>query len=311
MRFAFNLKSSLAVFVLLGVLLSITITAQKSRLFERAWFNLREWRHADDWQARSLWLPDYRVVVEGRKIEGIDENLSALTYDPDRKSLFAITNGQPRIVELALDGRLLRSIELVGFSDCEAIEYIAPGVYVVANEREQRLLRVTLDDDTRSIDASHLQQITLGIDNDGSNKGFEALGYDRVRQRLFVGKERDPVRIYEIDGFPFSPTSKARFVHVNENRRRDARLFVRDLSSLSYDQGSGHLLVLSDESRLVLELDAKNRPVSTLSLSGGQHGLRYSVPQAEGLTIDEEGSLYIVSEPNLFYVFKKTGQNSD
>jgi uncharacterized protein YjiK len=40
------------------------------------------------------------------------------------------------------------------------------------------------------------------------------------------------------------------------------------------------LLALSDESRLVLELDV-GRPLSTLSLRGVQ-GLQATVPQAEG-----------------------------
>lgn len=46
-------------------------------------------------------------------------------------------------------------------------------------------------------------------------------------------------------------------MHVVQDRKRDRRLFVRDLSSLQFDERSGHLLALSDESRLVLELDVK------------------------------------------------------
>ncbi|MBC3925309.1 SdiA-regulated domain-containing protein, partial [Pseudomonas lurida] len=38
----------------------------------------------------------------------------------------------------------------------------------------------------------------------------------------------------------------------------------------------------------------------------GRHGLTKRVPQAEGIAMDDEGTLYLVSEPNLFYVFKKT-----
>ena len=90
-----------------------------------------------------------------------------------------------------------------------------------------------------------------------------------------------------------------------EDPKRDARLFVRDLSSLQYDEGSGHLLALSDESRLVIELNSDGRPISTLSLLRGQHGLDKSVPQAEGVAMDNQGRLYLVSEPNLFYVFEK------
>jgi uncharacterized protein YjiK len=90
---------------------------------------------------------------------------------------------------------------------------------------------------------------------------------------------------------------------------RDAGMFVRDLSSLQYDERSGHLLALSDESRLILELDVDGRPLSTMSISGGRQGLKKTVPQAEGIAMDDDGTLYLVSEPNLFYVFKKPTPN--
>jgi uncharacterized protein YjiK len=95
---------------------------------------------------------------------------------------------------------------------------------------------------------------------------------------------------------------------VVNNPKRDAGMFVRDLSSLQYDERSGHLLALSDESRLILELDVDGRPLTTLSLSKGRQGLQKTVPQAEGIAMDDDGTLYLVSEPNLFYVFKKPAQ---
>jgi uncharacterized protein YjiK len=85
-------------------------------------------------------------------------------------------------------------------------------------------------------------------------------------------------------------------------------MFVTDLSSLQYDERSGHLLALSDESRLILELDVDGRPLSTMSLSKGRQGLQKTVPQAEGIAMDDDGTMYLVSEPNLFYVFKKPAQ---
>ena len=115
----------------------------------------------------------------------------------------------------------------------------------------------------------------------------------------------DPIRIYEIHGFPQRDPQRPFAVHVVDDQKRDAGLFVRDLSSLQFDERSGHLLALSDESRLVIELDLAGRPISTLSLLRGMHGLKRSVPQAEGLAMDEQGTLYLVSEPNLFYVFAK------
>ncbi|MBO3277860.1 SdiA-regulated domain-containing protein [Pseudomonas schmalbachii] len=294
----------LLLIVLLIVLAALAWLGQQFRVYERGWFAVREWRHAESWRERSIWLPDYRVVIEGKEIEGLDDDVSALTYDPDRHSLFSVTNQPAQIIELSLDGRLLRKIPLTGFGDPEAIEYIGPGSYVISDEREQRLIRVHVDDLTSFIDAADGEQLSLGIGLSG-NKGFEGLAFDAAERRLFVAKERDPVRIYEIRGFPHTQADKPFAVHVLDDPKRDRRLFVRDLSSLQYDERSGHLLALSDESRLVVELDVDGKPISTLSLLGGMQGLERSVPQAEGVAMDEAGALYLVSEPNLFYVFRK------
>ncbi|MEK1941912.1 MAG: SdiA-regulated domain-containing protein [Pseudomonas sp.] len=303
MRRLLTLKYLLAT-VVLGVLLALAVVAQEFRLFERVWFQVQEWRHGDDWQARSLWLPAYRVAVEALPIEGLNEDLSALTYDPDRNTLFTVTNKRSEIIELSLQGQILRRIPIEGFGDPEAIEYISRGLYVITDERQQRLIKVWLDDSSTKVRAEDAQQLTLGIGLNG-NKGFEGLAYDPNGKRLFVAKERDPVRIYEVHGFPHTNVDRPFSVHVVDNPSRDAGLFVRDLSSLDFDMPTGHLLALSDESQLVIELDVEGKPISTLSLLRGQHGLKKSVPQAEGIASDNAGNIYIVSEPNLFYVFKK------
>lgn len=288
--------------LLLVVFVAAGFAAQHVRLFERAWFNARQlWEPVDP---QSINLGEYQAVLQGKKIEGLEDDVSALTYDPLRKSLFTVTNKQAELVELSLDGRILRRIPLIGFGDAEAVEFIGPDTYVITDERQQRLIKVHVDDSTQVLDAAHAEQLTLGINLSG-NKGFEGLAYDSVGKRLFVAKERDPMLIYEVRGFPQSNPQQPYATHVVNNPRRDSRLFVRDLSSLQYDERSGHLLALSDESKLLIELDVEGRPISTLSLKKGRHGLKKSVPQAEGVAMDDEGTVYVVSEPNLFYVFKK------
>ncbi|MCG8294130.1 SdiA-regulated domain-containing protein [Pseudomonas entomophila] len=298
MRRRYRLTLALTV---LAALLVLGVAAQEFRLFERGWFNLRAW-----WQPaeQSMGLDRYQVAVEAQPIEGLDDDLSALTYDPDRKSLFTVTNARSELIELSLDGRILRRVPLTGFGDPEAVEYVGPNSYVITDERQQRLIRVRLDDDTLFLDANDAEQLSLGIGLNG-NKGFEGLAYDSAGKRLFVAKERDPMMIYEVHGFPHDNPDKPYAVHVVQDRKRDKRLFVRDLSSLQFDERSGHLLALSDESRLVLELDVKGRPLSTLSLRKGMQGLKQTVPQAEGIAMDDAGTIYLVSEPNLFYVFKQ------
>ncbi len=290
----------LLVLAALGLLL-LGWAGQEFRLFERGWFNLKTW-----WQPveRSTGLDRYRVVLEAQPVEGLDDDISALTYDPDRKTLVTVTNARSELIELSLEGRILRRVPLTGFGDPEAVEYVGPNSYVITDERQQRLIRVRLDDDTLFLDAGDAEQLTLGIGLNG-NKGFEGLAYDSAGKRLFVAKERDPMLIYEVHGFPHDNPEKPYAVHVVQDRKRDSRLFVRDLSSLQFDERSGHLLALSDESRLVLELDVEGRPLSTLSLRKGFQGLQATVPQAEGIAMDEAGTIYLVSEPNLFYVFKQ------
>lgn len=293
-------------YLLFFVVLVAAVLGQQYRLFERAWFSVQEWQHGAQWREQSLWLGDYRVVIEAKPIAGI-RDVSALTFDPDRRTLFSVTNKPAKVVELSLQGDLLRTIDLEGFGDPEAIEYVAPGIYVIADEREQRLVKVHIDDATRVLAAADFQQLSLGIGRNG-NKGFEGLAYDAANQRLLVAKERDPVRIFEVLGFPHVEEGKPLALQVNTDPKRDARLFVRDLSSLDFDAATGHLLALSDESRLVIELNAQGKPISTLSLLRGQHGLKRSVPQAEGMAMDDEGNLYLISEPNLFYVFKQAAR---
>ena len=286
-------------------LIALIAVGQYMRLFERAWFNLNTlWQPQS---SESIGLDQFRVDIDARVIDGLDDNVSALTFDPVRKSLFTVTNKKSELVELSLEGKILRRVALIGFGDPEAVEFISADTYVITDESQQRLIKIHLENDTAFLDAADAEQMTLGV-HMGSNKGFEGLAYDSVGKRLFVAKERDPMLIYEVQGFPHYNPEKSYAVHVVNNPKRDAGMFVRDLSSLQYDKRSGHLLALSDESRLILELDVDGRPLSTLPLNKGRQGLQKSVPQAEGIAMDDDGNLYLVSEPNLFYVFKKPAQ---
>lgn len=303
MRSLFTVKRVLAVLLVLVALLLIAL-AQQFRLFERVWFNATAASNSEQRREGAIWLPDYQVSLEAKPIQGFDDDVSALTFDPDRRTLFTVTNQQAQMLELSLDGRVLRSIKLVGFGDAEAVEYISRNVFVISDERRHLLLKVTIDDSTQELNADQAEQLALNV-GAGGNKGFEGLAYDSIGKRLYVAKERDPVQILEVTGFAENNAEQTYSVHVEDNVKRDKGLFVRDLSSLQFDERTGHLLALSDQSRLVVELNVEGKPVSTLSLLRGQHGLKASVPQAEGIAMDNDGVLYLISEPNLFYVFKK------
>jgi uncharacterized protein YjiK len=56
---------------------------------------------------------------------------------------------------------------------------------------------------------------------------------------------------------------------------------------------------------MLLELDEHGNEVSFMTLLSGFNGLRQTIPRAEGVAMDENGTIYMVSEPNLFYTFKR------
>lgn len=92
------------------ILVALLLVAQQWRLLERGWFMVQEWRHAAEWRDKSIWLPEYRATLQALPIEGLSDDVSALTYDPDRRSLFTVTNKNPEIIELSLDGKIVRRV---------------------------------------------------------------------------------------------------------------------------------------------------------------------------------------------------------
>ena len=251
----------------------------------------------------SLALDRYRVDIQRQPIEGLDDDVSALTFNPQTGTLFAVLNGEPLLVELSVDGRLLRKVRINGVHDMEGLTYVAGNRFVIAEERTQRLIEIEVADDAVELDVAGAPSLTIGLDLNG-NKGFEGLSWDQRLQRLLVVKERDPLRVLAVSGFIGAPPGSPIAVRIEELKSPDSPwLFMRDLSSLSLHDETGHLLLLSDESNMLVEYDEDSHPRSLLGLWRGMHGLEHTVPQAEGLAMDEQQRLYLVSEPNLFYRF--------
>jgi uncharacterized protein YjiK len=252
----------------------------------------------------SVWLPGYRAVIQAKALYGLEEDeTSGLTYNSATGTLFTVTGKNPLLVELSLEGEILRRIVLKGFADPEAVEMIDNGRMAIVDERRRQLTTFTLEDDDLELDAADFPGFDLGF-ADAGNKGFEGLGWDSRSQSLLLGKERSPLGLFSLP-FPGEDGAVGALQPLMAGN-----LGLRDISSLSVDGRTGHLLVLSDESRMLLELDRSGQPVSFLSLAGGLNGLDQGIEQAEGVAMDDDGNIYIVAEPNLFYVFSKSAPDA-
>lgn len=248
-------------------------------------------------------LRDYRVGVDAMPLAGIGDNASGLTFHPGRNSLFSVINHPAQIIELGVDGALKRRIPVKGVSDLEGITHVRGNEFFIADERTQQLIHVEINDDQQMVDVAGRPRIGLAFDL-VSNLGFEGVSWDHSRNRLFVVKEKRPLRLFELSGLAELLDGRRLDLQIGEwFPRGSAALLLRDLSSLTYHEDSGSMLLLSDESRLVVALDAERRPSGQLVLRKGWHGLMADVPQAEGIAVGPRGEIFLISEPNLFYRF--------
>lgn len=290
---------------LLLLTLALMYQVAARHLDNRLYFWLKTSWHETEWQDRSLWLPEYQVRIDALPVAGVDNNLSGLTYDETRDQLWAVINGPEELLALSKDGELLARYPLNGFSDVEGVTYLGDNLLLLAEERDQALVVVEIPAQAGPLFREDYRALTIGIDL-GGNQGFEGVGYDRARDRLFVVKEHSPRKLYEIRGLKASVQGHFNLQVIDRQAWIDHKVFATDFSSVHYDEQTGHLALLSDESQVMIELDAQDgKLISFRSLFSGFAGLQQSVPQGEGLTLDDQGNLYLVSEPNLFYRFER------
>lgn len=285
-----------------SILISLIFLAYLFRLEAIGWYFWHNSQSSND--PHALNLKNYQVVVDGLKIKGL-KNASDLTYNADSNTLFTVLNQESKLIELSLDGKVLRTIHVEGVDDMEGITHLYGNHYVIADERDSRLILIELENHQNSVDVTHAPKIRLGI-NDRGNKNLEGISWDMQQQRLLVVKERDPKYMISVKGLVESHPKKHLHLDIEKLSQYDDMLnwAMRDLSAVHYLSQSGHTLLLSDESKLVKEFDENAKPLGALSLWKGFHGLKANVPQAEGITLDSQGNLYIISEPNLLYVFR-------
>lgn len=269
---------------------------------DRALLWLKEYNLSSGERAASIWLPGYRATLQGKALAGLEQDeASDLAYNPVTGTLFTVTGKQPTLVEISREGEVLRRITLNGFANPEGVAVLENGNVAVVDERRRNLSIFELNPLTRELDLADGKPYDLGYP-DAGNKGFEGIAWDPTQQRLLLGKERSPTAMFSL------ASNGEQLLSSVLQPLPDYGLGMRNLSALSVDPQTGHILALSAQSNLLLELDEQGQPLSFISLQGGMNGLDKRIPRAEGVAIDEDGTIYMVSEPNLLYVFNRDGE---
>ncbi|MCJ1883366.1 SdiA-regulated domain-containing protein [Pseudomonas sp. LA21] len=293
------LRSRWLLLALLLLLIVLAVLTVRFHWDDRARLWLREQDTSAQERAESVWLPSYRAVIQAKQLTGGLEGQEAsdLAYNPVTRTLFTVTGKKPLLAELSLTGDVLRVIPLLGMSNPEGVAVLENGNIAVTDERKNSLTIFHVDPQTRELSTEKLASFDLGP-RGKKNKGIEGIAWDPRQHRLVLGQERDPLALFSLpsDGGPSVSGTLQPLA---------SDLLMTNVSALSIDPRTGHTLVLSAESHLLLELNEKGQPVSFISLLGGLNGLHGKIPRAEGVAIDEQGTIYMVSEPDLFYVFKR------
>ncbi|MGE8322738.1 MAG: SdiA-regulated domain-containing protein, partial [Pseudomonas sp.] len=216
-------------------------------------------------RSESVWLPDYQADIDAKPLPGMeDDEASDVAFNPRTRTLFAVMGKHPILVELSLDGDVLRKIPLNGWNNPEGVAVLEDGYLAITDERLHDLTLVKVDAQTASLNHDDFKSYDLG-QSVKSNKGFEAVAWDPLRQRMVIGEERPPkLYIWNTDGR--SPLAGEKQPLPSDE------LDLRNLSALGVDPRTGHLLVLSADSNMLLELDEQGQQVSFMTLLGGFNG---------------------------------------
>jgi uncharacterized protein YjiK len=258
-------------------------------------------------QASKVGLDQYELAAGPIVLKGVEDDASGVTYCGKTRTLFVVLNDPPTLVEVSLKGEVKRRVKLEGFEDTEDVVWMETSKFAVVEERRAILAIFELDGSAKSVSYDDAEKIQVDPVPPG-NLGLEGVAYDAGSGLFTIVKEKQPLKIYGLK----LKGGKSPDVETSmpwEIRKKN--FGMTDLSSVAYDAVTGHLLILSDESKCLVECTLEGEEISRLSLMSGDAGLTVTVPQPEGVALDAKRNLYICSEPNQLYVFAKVAAKSE
>lgn len=256
------------------------------------------------------------------------QEVSAVTWNRDTNSLFVVGDGGTSVVQVGLTGNLINSMTLgldagkpqgTAFYDPEGLTYVGGGKFALVEERDRTVSLFTYAAGT-TLNYADAQHVKLGTTI--GNIGIEGISYDPLTSGATPGfiavKEKSPMGIFQTNiDFANGTATNGSATTVNSTNLFDPNttglLDIADVYALSNISGigaadQGSLLLLSQESGKVLKVDRNGNilgsltiplltttPLGTTVLAAGT-GISVADQQHEGMTMDDAGNLYIVSE---------------
>lgn len=246
------------------------------------------------------------------------QEASGVAYNPDSDTLFIVGDGGRSITEVTKSGQFVSTMTLAAgsspqgtaFYDPEGITYVgkdANGKYqfVFTEERDRNAVLITYEAGATKGRAD-AQVANLGTFV--PNIGLEGVSYDPATGGFIFVKEISPIGVFQttID-FATNTASNGSASTLNSVNLFDpAKLGLSDVAdvfalsniqSLAGTAEANNLLILSQEDGRVVEVDRAGNILSQLVIQTDQgNPLGVADQQHEGITVDKNGFIYIVSE---------------
>lgn len=232
---------------------------------------------------------------------------SGVAVDPADHTLYVVGDEGTAVAHVNPDGTLIDTMVLSGFEDTEGIAYLGGGKFAITEERLRQVDRFTYTPNTTlTHDDAGVDTVKLG--STVGNVGLEGLSDDAsVADGLVVVKEMDPESIFTtvvdwaagtatngsdtVEATPLFPAADAGLGDFSD-------VFALDnLPSLAGQPDEDHLLMISQESGRIINVDRSGAVSSSLTIRrDAGNPLTVAEQTMEGLTMDDDGTLYVVNE---------------
>lgn len=234
---------------------------------------------------------------------GLGLEASAVTFAADRGTLFFVGDEGLGVVEMSLTGNIISSMafDWAGTgstnNDAEGLTYMGSGVFVVVDERPQIGYQFSYTPGGTALLASLPQAPVGSTSGSVGNVGTEGISYD-PRDGSFVSVKQDnPAQLragnlsFAVGGGTSTMTTlfSGQTSLFGLNNLSDVQT-LSPVASFAGTAAADHLLILSLDSRRLIEITRGGDIVSSLDLAG------LTAQAIEGVTVDTLGNIYLVAE---------------
>lgn len=225
------------------------------------------------------------------------DEASAITYNWDTDTLFVLGDEGDALVEISKSGQQLSVMSLSSFDDTEGLAYVGSGQFVITEERIRDAYKLTYNPG-QTVNRNGLPSADLGTTV--GNIGVEGIAYDQRDGSFITVKEKSPQQVLHNQltfGAPGNATITTLFSPALDVLDLSDVQILGNISMFTGTATADHLLLFSQESSRLLEVDRAGNIISALDFSAFSDS-------AEGVALDAWGTIFLVDEndsaPRLF-----------